>query len=345
MTKSLNEMAVSDVCDAITNHIDFMSDSFKEVYSQVMREKNINGQVLNSCDLLELKSELRMAFGDWELFKNWIMAKRSSQANSANRRVNDIINSKQQLLLQQQQQQQHMHASVQNSQPLLVSKPAQKRVSILESTSDNTGHCSPIHSPSHMSSNSNVSKLHPSIVVDPSGESQAACRKKLEEAPPRNSSHTPTRSPTASVIQGRKVEFFITPVNEHLPEIRHEPVHSPVHSPVLSTRDESVAESLVSYSSTTPLVTSNSNDSIIQHQHARGLRNNLSTQVTLLSFDEADEENHTAFATPHTKKSQLKTQFSLPASEPSTSFDANNPERCESSAHLLGLRQSKAFLN
>ena len=38
-------------------------------YTARLREHNICGSVLLTCDLAELKPELAMNFGDWELFR------------------------------------------------------------------------------------------------------------------------------------------------------------------------------------------------------------------------------------------------------------------------------------
>lgn len=76
MTKRLIEMTVVDVCDAVLNNVEYISDDFKDIYVNTIKEKNINGKVLMSCELDELKSELRMTFGDWQLFKEWLLNKR-----------------------------------------------------------------------------------------------------------------------------------------------------------------------------------------------------------------------------------------------------------------------------
>lgn len=72
-------MSAGDVCDSILNNIEYISDDFKHIYTNLVKEKNINGKVLIFCDLDELKSELKMTFGDWLLFKNWIQLKRVNE--------------------------------------------------------------------------------------------------------------------------------------------------------------------------------------------------------------------------------------------------------------------------
>lgn len=80
LSKPLSEMNVSDLCDAIDqNAIESLSDEYKQIYKTSIRENNINGKVLSMCCLDELKLELKMTFGDWQLFKNWILMKRKEQ--------------------------------------------------------------------------------------------------------------------------------------------------------------------------------------------------------------------------------------------------------------------------
>jgi ankyrin repeat-rich membrane spanning protein len=76
LSKSLLDMSVDDVCTALSNDIYGIREDFMDVYKSIFKEKNINGQVLSICDLDELKDEARMTFGDWQLFRNWVLSKR-----------------------------------------------------------------------------------------------------------------------------------------------------------------------------------------------------------------------------------------------------------------------------
>ncbi|CAF0825639.1 unnamed protein product [Brachionus calyciflorus] len=87
MTKILSEMNVTDVCDAIMNNIEFLSQDFKDVYVHTIKEKNINGRVLVSCDLELLKNELNMSFGDWYLFKDWLLYKKANNQKRFNTKI------------------------------------------------------------------------------------------------------------------------------------------------------------------------------------------------------------------------------------------------------------------
>ncbi len=80
LTKPLNEMTIDDLYEAIDqNAIESLSDDYKQIYKLALKESNINGKVLSFCNLDELKLELKMSFGDWQLFKNWIQIKRLEQ--------------------------------------------------------------------------------------------------------------------------------------------------------------------------------------------------------------------------------------------------------------------------
>jgi len=74
-SKHLNEMSVLDLCEYIDLN-EMMKSDFKQVYKTTIKECNLNGRVLSFCDLNELKDILKMSFGDWQLFKNWIQIKR-----------------------------------------------------------------------------------------------------------------------------------------------------------------------------------------------------------------------------------------------------------------------------
>ncbi|KAG8179070.1 hypothetical protein JTE90_010099 [Oedothorax gibbosus] len=50
-----------------------------ESYIEVIEDNNINGQVLLTCDLKELKDTLQMSFGDWELFRILILTLREHE--------------------------------------------------------------------------------------------------------------------------------------------------------------------------------------------------------------------------------------------------------------------------
>ncbi|XP_076230105.1 ankyrin repeat-rich membrane spanning isoform X1 [Nomia melanderi] len=64
----LSSLTVNGVCDLI-DRIESLNPNQAPQYKNVIKENNINGRVLLHCDLQELKRVLKMAFGDWELFR------------------------------------------------------------------------------------------------------------------------------------------------------------------------------------------------------------------------------------------------------------------------------------
>jgi hypothetical protein len=123
-------MSRDDVCEAINNSIEYISDDFKEIYVSLVKEKNINGKVLASCDINELKSELNMSFGDWQLFKSWLLEKKSTQTHLLQLKQ---MKRKQQIS-REIQQQLHKTSTLVNSnlnQPLIIiSEPIKENSNI-----------------------------------------------------------------------------------------------------------------------------------------------------------------------------------------------------------------------
>jgi len=72
----LVEINMSKPLKEMSGHIDFINDDYKQIYKSNLVENNINGKVLACCDIDELKSELQMTFGDWQVFKAWILQQR-----------------------------------------------------------------------------------------------------------------------------------------------------------------------------------------------------------------------------------------------------------------------------
>ena len=51
----------------------------------LLKDHNVNGKVLAACDLNELRDAMQMAFGDWQLFKAWILAARTREQSTSTR--------------------------------------------------------------------------------------------------------------------------------------------------------------------------------------------------------------------------------------------------------------------
>ncbi|XP_046854169.1 kinase D-interacting substrate of 220 kDa B-like isoform X3 [Xenia sp. Carnegie-2017] len=80
---SVNMTSLSEegVCMKLSQ-IHGISISLVHTYQTIIRENNINGQVLLECDIQELKDVMKMNFGDWQLFRAWIMRHRATQQTS-----------------------------------------------------------------------------------------------------------------------------------------------------------------------------------------------------------------------------------------------------------------------
>ncbi|VDP06880.1 unnamed protein product [Soboliphyme baturini] len=63
----LSSMTVDEVC-ALMKLLPVSSTEALETYCRRCQSANVSGLVLSVCNLEKLKSELRMSFGDWELF-------------------------------------------------------------------------------------------------------------------------------------------------------------------------------------------------------------------------------------------------------------------------------------
>lgn len=174
-------MSVDDVCECILHSIDDISDDYRQVYASSLKEKNLCGKVLALCDLNELKNEMRMTFGDWLLFKQWILLKRTTNNNYPK---------------QPNQQQQHSPLTLLNSDtpksrsnskidvPHLNLKQHQQTIEYLATTTDTNNNIK------SLSTTSSVKTTPPAVVVTTGGGGGS------------------------SAGSGRKVEFFISPVTE-----------------------------------------------------------------------------------------------------------------------------------
>lgn len=77
----LSSLTVNGICDLI-DRIENINPNQAPQYKQVIKENNINGRVLLHCELQELKKVLKMAFGDWELFRMVIVSLRELEVSS-----------------------------------------------------------------------------------------------------------------------------------------------------------------------------------------------------------------------------------------------------------------------
>lgn len=74
-------MSVKGVCQ-LFEKIDDLTPNALSKYTSTVEKNNINGRVLLHCDLDELKSVLKMSFGDWEMFRVCIVSLREHELTS-----------------------------------------------------------------------------------------------------------------------------------------------------------------------------------------------------------------------------------------------------------------------
>ncbi|KAJ8353142.1 hypothetical protein SKAU_G00207090 [Synaphobranchus kaupii] len=68
----LSTMTTDSMCERL-QQIKGLDQSMLEQYTSTIKKANVNGRVLSQCDLLELKKEMDMNFGDWQLFRGMVM--------------------------------------------------------------------------------------------------------------------------------------------------------------------------------------------------------------------------------------------------------------------------------
>ncbi|XP_031554950.1 kinase D-interacting substrate of 220 kDa B-like isoform X3 [Actinia tenebrosa] len=75
---NLNSLTIDDVCKQLSE-LEGLDQKQMSTYQKVVTDNNINGKVLASCDLSELSQIMGMTFGDWQLFRAWIINARYPQ--------------------------------------------------------------------------------------------------------------------------------------------------------------------------------------------------------------------------------------------------------------------------
>ncbi|XP_034017620.1 kinase D-interacting substrate of 220 kDa B isoform X2 [Thalassophryne amazonica] len=68
----LSSMTTEAVCERV-QHIDGIDQSMLAQYAATIRMANVNGRVLSQCNIDELKKEMNMNFGDWQLFRATVL--------------------------------------------------------------------------------------------------------------------------------------------------------------------------------------------------------------------------------------------------------------------------------
>ncbi|XP_015230140.1 PREDICTED: kinase D-interacting substrate of 220 kDa-like isoform X4 [Cyprinodon variegatus] len=78
----LSSLGTDGVCERL-KQIDGMDPNMLPQYAATIAKANINGRVLTHCNLDELKKEMEMNFGDWQLFRGMVMEQRHAETQAA----------------------------------------------------------------------------------------------------------------------------------------------------------------------------------------------------------------------------------------------------------------------
>ncbi|XP_041827164.1 kinase D-interacting substrate of 220 kDa B isoform X2 [Melanotaenia boesemani] len=77
----LSSLSTDAVCERL-KQIDGIDPNMLPQYTATIKKANINGRVLTHCNLEELKKEMEMNFGDWQLFRGMVMEQRHAESQS-----------------------------------------------------------------------------------------------------------------------------------------------------------------------------------------------------------------------------------------------------------------------
>nr|XP_033499342.1 kinase D-interacting substrate of 220 kDa B isoform X3 [Epinephelus lanceolatus] len=77
----LSSMNTDAVCERL-RQLDGIDPSMLPQYTSTIKKANINGRVLSQCNLDELKKEMEMNFGDWQLFRGAVMELRHAESQA-----------------------------------------------------------------------------------------------------------------------------------------------------------------------------------------------------------------------------------------------------------------------
>lgn len=73
---NLASLTIEDVCKQVAE-LEGLDQRQISTYQTVITQNNINGKVLATCDLNELGQIMNMTFGDWQLFRAWVLTARN----------------------------------------------------------------------------------------------------------------------------------------------------------------------------------------------------------------------------------------------------------------------------
>uniref|UniRef100_A0AAY4AL90 KAP NTPase domain-containing protein n=1 Tax=Denticeps clupeoides TaxID=299321 RepID=A0AAY4AL90_9TELE len=75
----LSAMNTDAMCERI-RQIEGIAPDMLDQYTTTIKKANINGKVLSQCNMDELKKEMNMNFGDWQLFRGLVMEQRQLES-------------------------------------------------------------------------------------------------------------------------------------------------------------------------------------------------------------------------------------------------------------------------
>nr|XP_046228914.1 kinase D-interacting substrate of 220 kDa B isoform X2 [Scatophagus argus] len=75
----LSSMTTEAVCERV-RQIEGIDQGMMGQYSATIRKANVNGRVLSQCNIDELKKEMNMNFGDWQLFRAMVLDMRNIES-------------------------------------------------------------------------------------------------------------------------------------------------------------------------------------------------------------------------------------------------------------------------
>ncbi|XP_074548091.1 kinase D-interacting substrate of 220 kDa B isoform X4 [Halichoeres trimaculatus] len=77
----LSSLNTDAVCERL-KLIDGIDSTMLPQYISTVKKANINGRVLSQCNIDELKKEMEMNFGDWQLFRGMLMEQRHAESQA-----------------------------------------------------------------------------------------------------------------------------------------------------------------------------------------------------------------------------------------------------------------------
>ncbi|CAL8296033.1 unnamed protein product [Arctogadus glacialis] len=77
----LSNLNTDAVCERL-QQMEGIEPNMVPLYSATIKKANVNGRVLSQCNLDELKKEMEMNFGDWQLFRGMVMELRHTESQA-----------------------------------------------------------------------------------------------------------------------------------------------------------------------------------------------------------------------------------------------------------------------